>query len=84
VAIRLKMALLGWDTSGRKGSVGGRSFQKAEKYVRRPAPTSTTTAAALAALHHVAVIGSDDERRTTGDHLDAALGATRAEQHRPF
>lgn len=84
VAIRLKMELLGWTTSGRKGPVGGNAFQKAEKYVRPTPSRSSPNADALAALDRIATIGSDEERRSTGERLDAALRATRAEQGRPY
>lgn len=85
VAIRLKMALLGWSTSGRKGPVGGKVFTRAEKYVRPASlPSEGTSSSALAALDRVAAIGSDEERRSTGTRLDAALRATRSEQGRPF
>jgi hypothetical protein len=84
VAIRLKMARLGWTTSGRKGPVGGASFTRAEKYVRLPSQPPHDASHALATLDRVATIGTDTERHETGEQLMSALRSTRAELGRPF
>lgn len=84
VAIRLKMELQGWITSGRKGPVRTEPFTRAEKYQRPSDPTFSSSARALATLDRVASIGTDDERRSTGERLDAALRVTRGEAGRPY
>ena len=85
VALKLKMAKLGWRTTGRKGSVkGARHFTKAEHYVA-DAPTHDDPASrALAALDAISAIGDNDEREETGRELMDALAATRRSEGRPF
>lgn len=82
VAIRLKMELLGWSTSGRRGPAGGNHFTKAEKYVRAEGISAADRA--RAALDQVASIGTEEERQETGTLLLDALAATRSEEGRPF
>jgi hypothetical protein len=85
VAVKLKMARLGWRTTGRKGTVrGARYFTKAERY-RAEAPESDDYAErARAALMSVHEIGDEHEREATGRDLLNALRATRAEEGRAF
>lgn len=85
VALKLKMAKLGWRTTGRKGSVKGAShFTKAEHYVADPSTRDDPASRALAALDAVAAIGDHDEREATGRELMDALAATRHAEGRPF
>ncbi len=85
VALKLKMAKLGWRTTGRKGSVkGAKYFTKAERYVADPSTLDDPASRALAALDAVTAIGDDDEREATGRELMDALGATRRAEGRPF
>ena len=81
VAIKLKMAKLGWSTTGRKGAVpNAEYFTKAERYEK----TGAADTQALAALDAVEQIGDDAERRATGKRLTEALAATRAAEGRAF
>lgn len=85
VAIRLKMELLGWTTTGLKGPVGGTTFTRAERYVRAdPHGDPIYAQRALAALDRVATMGSKEEQRESWELLDSALRSTRAEQGRPY
>jgi hypothetical protein len=85
VTIKLKMARLGWTTTGRKGTVkGARHFTKAEHYEPRHEVASHDAGRALAALDAVERIGDDDERGETGRYLIDALAATRASEGRVF
>jgi hypothetical protein len=85
VAIKLKMARLGWCTTGKKGVVkGAEHFTKAEHYEADPANNSDYTAGALSALEAVAEIGDDSERDQTGQQLMEALTTTRHAEGRPF
>ena len=85
VTLKLKMAKLGWRTTGRKGTVkGAKHFTKAEHYVADSSTPDDPTARALAALDAVAAIGDDDERDATGRELMDALAATRRAEGRPF
>lgn len=84
VAVKLKMAKLGWRTTGKKGVVrGSRHFAKAERFIG-PRPTPAETSQALAALDDVAAIGDDHERESTGQELMKALAASRRGERRPF
>lgn len=81
VAVKLKMARLGWKTTGRKGTVrGARHFTKAEHY--EPMTELSDVERAMAALDAVAHIGDDDERAATGRDLIAAIGDTRQREGR--
>lgn len=85
VALKLKMAKLGWRTTGRKGSVkGAKYFTKAEHYVADPSARDDPASRALAALDAVTAIGDDDEREATGRELMDALAASRRAEGRPF
>ena len=85
VAVKLKMAKLGWQKSGKKGTVtGARHFVKAERYTRKHAAESAYAATALDALKAVAQIGDDCEREETGRVLMEALAKTRHESGRVF
>ena len=85
VAVKLKMAKLGWRTTGRKGTVRGATyFTKAEHYAAAETPGDDPREKALAALDAVAEIGDDTEREATGRRLMAALAATRRAEGRPF
>jgi hypothetical protein len=85
VAIKLKMAKLGWRTTGRKGTVkGAKHFTKAEHYMADPGSESDYAARASSVLHAIAEIGDDDERDQTGRELMDALAATRHAEGRPF
>ena len=85
VAVKLKMAKLGWRTTGRKGTVkGAEYFTKAEHYVADPESNSDDTAKGLSALDAVAEIGDDNERGRTGQELMEALAATHHAEGRPF
>jgi hypothetical protein len=85
VALKLKMAKLGWRTTGNKGSVrGAEYFTKAEHYVASPSTRDDRASRALAALDAAAAIGDEDEREATGRELMDALAATRRAEGRPF
>lgn len=84
VAVKLKMAKLGWQTTGRKGTVKGAvHFSKAERYVAMD-DRETQRSVAAAALDAVLEIGDDSERDRTGSELMDALGSARAAEGRPF
>ena len=85
VAVKLKMAKLGWRSTGRKGAVKGAShFTKAERFAPGPAAGDDYAAGALAAIDAVGQIGEDSERQSTGRALMDALAATRRSEGRPF
>lgn len=85
VAVRLKMELLGWQKSGRKGAVrGSRYFTKAERYVNNPPSSDIHTKRALEALEAIMQIGDDQEREETYRELMKALESTRREERRAF
>lgn len=85
VTIKLKMARLGWRTTGRKGTVkGAKHFTKAEHYVADPTSDSDYAATALASLDAVSRIGDEDERILTCRGLMGALADTRHQEGRPF
>ncbi|MDE0067017.1 MAG: hypothetical protein OXN44_09105 [Acidimicrobiaceae bacterium] len=85
VAVRLKMAKLGWQKTGKKGTVSGaRYFVKAERYTKREEAEPVYISTALAALEAVAEIGDNCEREETARFLMEALGKTRHESGRVF
>ena len=85
VAVKLKMAKLGWRSTGRKGAVKGAShFTKAERFAPGPAAGDDYAAGALAAIDAVGQIGEHSERQSTGRALMDALAATRRSEGRPF
>ena len=85
VALKLKMAKLGWRTTGRKGSAkGSKYFTKAEHYVADLSARDDPASRALAVLDAVTAIGDEDERDTTGRELMDALATTRRAEGRPF
>ena len=85
VAVKLKMAKLGWRPTGRKGAArGSRHFTRAEHYADADAARADPSAGALAALDVVAAIGSDEEREETARQLMEALAAGRQAEGRPF
>ncbi len=85
VAVKLKMAKLGWRTTGRKGVVKGAAhFTKAEHYEAKNPTGESRRDRALNALDAVAAIGDDAEREATGRELMNALAATRKAEGRPF
>lgn len=85
VAIKLKMAKLGWQKTGRKGTVSGaRYFAKAERYTKQEEAEPGYTSTALATLEAVAEIGDDGEREETARFLMEALEKTRRESGRVF
>ncbi|MCQ3812786.1 MAG: hypothetical protein KTV68_19800 [Acidimicrobiia bacterium] len=85
VAIKLKMAKLGWQTTGTKGAVrGARHFTKAERYAQEELDEDARRERALAALEAVKHIGSKREQEETGRYLMEALAETRRAEGRPF
>lgn len=85
VAVKLKMAHLGWRITGRKGAVrGAERFAKAEHYEGGVPVASDARARGLAALEAVARIGDESERAETGRELLESLAATRATEERTF
>lgn len=85
VAVKLKMARLGWRTTGRKGTVRrARYFTKAEHYEPERAGPDDARSRGLAALDAVAQIGDAHERADTGRELLDALAQTRAAEGRVF
>lgn len=85
VAVRLKMELMGWQKTGRKGTVrGSRLFTKAERYVNNQQSNSAHSKRALAVLEAIQQIGDDQEREETCRELMEALESTRREEGRPF
>ena len=85
VAVKLKMAKLGWRSTGRKGAVKGASHvTKAERFAPGPAAGDDYAAGALAAIDAVGQIGEHSERQSTGRALMDALAATRRSEGRPF
>ena len=85
VAIKLKMAKLGWQTTGKKGAVrGSRHFTKAERYAQEQIDEDARRDRALAALEAVKHIGSKREQEETGRYLMEALAETRRAEGRPF
>ncbi len=85
VALKLKMAKLGWRSTGKKGTVkGAKYFMKAEHYVAAPSTPDDPASRALAALDAVTAIGDDNERDATGRELMRALATSRRAEGRPF
>jgi len=85
VAVKLKMSRLGWQPTGRKGTVrGAEYFRKAEHYAPGPIAGADLPSRALEALEAVTAIGDDDERTTTGRALMEALAASRRAEGRAF
>jgi hypothetical protein len=85
VAVKLQMGRLGWQTTGRKGTVRrARYFTKAEHYEARPSHADDLRARRLAALDAVAHIGDEAERADTGRELLDALASARAIEGRAF
>lgn len=85
VAVKLKMAKLGWRPTGRKGATrGSQHFTRAEHYAADDAVRTDPSSRALAALDAVAAIGSDEEREETSRQLMEALAASRQAEGRPF
>ena len=85
VAIKLKMAKLGWRTTGTKGAVrGSRHFTKAERYAQEELDDDAYRERALAAMERVRNIGSKREQEETGRYLMEALAETRRAEGRPF
>ena len=85
VAVRLKMELMGWQKTGRKGTVrGSRFFTKAERYVKESLSDQDHAKRALEALEAVARIGDERERERTGRELMEALAETRRAEGRVF
>ncbi len=85
VAVKLKMAKLGWRRTGRKGAVkGARLFAKAEHFALDEYSCADASSRALAALDAVAAIGSDEEREETAQMLMEALAGSRRAEGRRF
>lgn len=85
VAVKLKMARLGWRTTGRKGTVRGAThFSKAEHFAAGGDADDDRSLRARAALDAVASIGDDAERESTGRELMDALAASRRAEGRSF
>ena len=85
VAVKLKMAKLGWQSTGRKGAVkGARHFTKAERYEEQQLDADAYRERALAAMDAVAQMGDASEHEESGRFLMEALAATRREEGRPF
>ena len=85
VAIKLKMAKLGWKTTGKKGAVrGSRHFTKAERYAQEELDDDAYRERALAAMERVRNIGSKREQEETGRYLMEALAEKRRAEGRPF
>jgi hypothetical protein len=85
VAVKLKMAKLGWRTTGSKGTVKGAThFSKAERY--RPDPSADRPYAdrALSALRAIREIGDEDERDETVELVMTALAEARERDGRAF
>ena len=85
VAIKLKMAKLGWQTTGTKGAVrGSRHFTKAERYTQERLDRDARRDRALAALEAVMHIGDQKEHQESFNYLMDALEETRRAEGRPF
>lgn len=85
VAIKLKMAKLGWRTTGTKGAVrGSRHFTKAERYAEERLDDDTYRERALAAMEAIMHIGDQQEHEETFNFLMEALAETRRAEGRPF
>ena len=85
VAIKLKMAKLGWVPAGKKGAVkGSRHFTKAERYNCTHLDHEAYWERATAALEAIMHIGDQEEHEETGRYLMKALAETRRLEGRPF
>lgn len=85
VAVKLKMAKLGWCPTGKKGTAkGSRHFTRAEHYSAGSDTHTDAATRALTALDAIAAIGSPDEREETSRLLMEALAASRSAEGRPF
>jgi len=85
VAVKLKMAKLGWHTTGRKGIVkGARHFSKAERYRADVPPDDGPGQQGLSALLALEEIGDEEERSETGRLLMGALAEAREREGRAF
>ena len=85
VAIKLKMAKLGWRTTGTKGAVrGSRHFTKAERYAQERLDRDVRRERALAAMERVKHIGDQQEQEESFNYLMDALEETRRAEGRPF
>ena len=85
VAVKLKMAKLGWRVTGSKGAVrGARHFVKAEHYAQAPDSDERYETRVLAVLDELGRIGDEAERERTRRELLRALARTRAGEGRPF
>ena len=85
VAVKLKMAKLGWQTTGTKGTVrGSRHFTKAERYAQEQLDEDARRERAIAALERVKHMGDQQEQEDTGRYLMKALAETRRAEGRPF
>lgn len=85
VAIKLKMAKLGWRTTGTKGAVrGSRHFTKAERYAQEHFDEDSRRERAIAALERVKHIGDQQEQEESFNYLMDALAETRRAEGRPF
>lgn len=87
VAIKLKMAKLGWTTTGKKGAVrGSRHFTKAERYIQKQLEDDDDAywERALAAMEAIKHIGDQKEQEESFNYLMDALEETRRAEGRPF
>jgi len=87
VAVKLKMAKLGWKATGRKGTVSNAThFTKAERY---EPPTEEEAERlrierALAGFERIKRMGTPEEQSETLEYLMAAIAETRAAEGRAF
>lgn len=94
VAVKLKMARLGWVATGRKGAVrGAHYFAKAEHFAEAEfgedengenEGLSAYAIRAIAGLDAIAKIGDPEEQAETCDYLMKALAETRRAEGRVF
>jgi len=87
VAVRLKMEVLGWSTTGRKGPIRGEHcFSRAERYqpMAPEALSQRSRSRARAGLARVATMGDEEEQAESAAILMAALAETRRAAGRPF
>ena len=92
VAVKLKMARLGWDATGRKGAVrGAHYFAKAEHFAEAERDDdgeneglSAYAIRVKAGLKAIAEIGDPEEQAETCDYLMKALAETRRAEGRVF
>lgn len=85
VAVKLKMAKLGWKPTGRKGATkGSQHFTRAEHYAVDRTVRADPSSRALAALDAIAAVGSEKEREESSRKLMEALAVNRQAEGRPF